>query len=189
MSDNATLIRKSIKSQPADKRVAHALAKVRLIDFSPIRQKLGHITHGAGMVSTEIIAAQLLYEAFLCLLIAYKGNSDITLAPPLAADEFWHYHILDTRKYMTDCQFLFGEYLHHYPYFGMRDEDDEKNLLLAGKQTMDLMTQHFYEVESFVPIHPILKESQFGSCIGSCSMCKAIHNNSFDCGHIIGISV
>jgi hypothetical protein len=63
------------------------------------------------------------------------------------------------------------------------------NLLSAGKQTMDLMAQHFYDVETFEPIYPILHESQFGSCIGSCSMCKAIHNNPLDCGHMTGISV
>ena len=189
MSDNPTLRRNNIKPQPADKDVAYALEKVRLVDFSPIRQKLGHISHGAGMSRTDIVVAQLLYEAYLSLLIAFKGNCDITLAPPHAADKFWHYHILDTRKYMKDCQFLFGEYLHHYPYFGMRDEQDEKNLLSAGKQTMDLMTRHFYDVEGFEPIYPILQESRYGSCIGSCSMCKAIHHNSLDSRQINGMII
>jgi hypothetical protein len=176
-STDSSLV-KTIKSQPADKEVALALSKVRQIDFSPIRLKLSHVTHGEGWSIQEIDAAQLLYIAYLCLLIVSKNNDDIKLAPPIAADKFWHYHILDTRKYIHDCDFLFGEYLHHYPYFGMRGEQDEKNLLSAGKQTMQLMAQHFYGIQGFEPIFLILQDSQFGSCIGSCSMCKAVYANT-----------
>lgn len=32
------------------------------------------------------------------------------------ADEVWHYHLLNTRKYHADCNMLFaGQYLHHTP--------------------------------------------------------------------------
>lgn len=51
--------------------------------------------------------------------------------------KFWHYHILDTRAYHKDCDTVFGHYLHHFPYFGMRGEHDAidlKNAFLAPKE-------------------------------------------------------
>ncbi|HEU4561412.1 MAG TPA: hypothetical protein VFS20_26400 [Longimicrobium sp.] len=57
----------------------------------------------------------------------------------------WHYHILDTRAYHRDCQTLFGEYFHHFPYFGMRGEEDEQNLERAFKMTGVLYEEAFGE--------------------------------------------
>jgi hypothetical protein len=42
---------------------------------------------------------------------------------PLAAigkdsDDFWHLHILDTRKYAADCRAVFGKFLNHQPLYG-----------------------------------------------------------------------
>ena len=42
------------------------------------------------------------------------------IVPTLTIDEFWHAHILDTRAYMADCKALFGKYMHHYPYSGLK---------------------------------------------------------------------
>jgi hypothetical protein len=39
-------------------------------------------------------------------------------------DLFWHEHLLDTRAYFADCEQVAGRYLHHLPYFGMRNEAD-----------------------------------------------------------------
>jgi hypothetical protein len=166
---------KMIKKLPDDIRVAHALEKVRQIDFAPIRFKLGNTAHGEGMSSIDIRIAQLLYEAYLSLLIAFGQQS--ILAPPVSADKFWHYHILDTRKYMQDCQYLFGEYLHHYPYFGMRGEADESDLRAAGKHTTELMSIHFSNVEGFEDISSILNDSVVSVCLGSCARCKAVSDD------------
>jgi hypothetical protein len=166
---------KMIKKLPDDIRVAHALEKVRQIDFAPIRFKLGNTAHGEGMSSIDIRIAQLLYEAYLSLLIAFGQQS--ILAPPVAADKFWHYHILDTRKYMQDCQYLFGEYLHHYPYFGLRGEADEADLRSAGSHTIELMSIHFSNVEGFEDISLILNSSLVSVCLGSCARCKAVSDN------------
>ncbi len=50
-------------------------------------------------------------------------------------DKMWHYHILDTRAYCRDCDNVFGGYFHHFPYFGMRSEEDASNLVNAFEQT------------------------------------------------------
>ena len=40
-------------------------------------------------------------------------------------------HILDTRKYAADCEAAFGHFVHHFPYLGLRGEEDTKALEAA----------------------------------------------------------
>ena len=54
-------------------------------------------------------------------------------------------HILDTRKYAEDCDKLFGYFLHHFPYFGMRGDDDRNDLQEAFTRSQSLMMQTFGE--------------------------------------------
>jgi hypothetical protein len=58
-------------------------------------------------------------------------------------DKFWHGHILDTLKYAEDCDVIFGRFLHHFPYFGMRGAEDAANLARAGEVTQRLYLQEF----------------------------------------------
>ena len=58
---------------------------------------------------------------------------------------FWHTHILDTQKYMLDCENLFGRYIHHFPYFGMRGEKDRNQLKKSFYETEELFLLHFSE--------------------------------------------
>jgi hypothetical protein len=49
--------------------------------------------------------------------------------PPIAAigkdaDELWHLHILDTRKYAADCRAVFGAFLNHTPIYGQPTAHD-----------------------------------------------------------------
>jgi hypothetical protein len=61
-------------------------------------------------------------------------------APLVDVDTFWHYHILDTMKYAADCDAVFGQFLHHFPYIGLRGEDD-----LAAHESMGLRMKELYE--------------------------------------------
>jgi hypothetical protein len=56
--------------------------------------------------------AEAEYRRFLLLALKYP---DVSLVPSELVDAFWHYHILDTKKYYYDCQRMFGELLHHHP--------------------------------------------------------------------------
>lgn len=60
-------------------------------------------------------------------------------------DEFWHQHILDTHAYHEDCEVIFGNYLHHFPYFGMRGEADAKALEDAYADTLERYRASFGE--------------------------------------------
>jgi hypothetical protein len=57
----------------------------------------------------------------------------------------WHYHILDTRAYHGDCQRVFGGYFHHFPYFGLRGDDDARRLQAAFAKTKALYEETFGE--------------------------------------------
>lgn len=54
----------------------------------------------------------VLYKKFLYLQRKYPEHA---LVPSKSIDEFWHNHILHTRKYLYDCMQIFGHYLHHEP--------------------------------------------------------------------------
>ncbi|HSW20197.1 MAG TPA: hypothetical protein VLJ86_23450, partial [Ramlibacter sp.] len=60
-------------------------------------------------------------------------------------DRFWHMHILDTRKYAADCEASFGHFVHHFPYLGLRGEEDAQALQAAFLQMQALYVQEFGE--------------------------------------------
>ncbi|WP_020591556.1 glycine-rich domain-containing protein [Kiloniella laminariae] len=79
------------------------------------------------------------YRQYLYLIRKYEAN----ISPTLAIDAVWHNHILDTRKYVRDCQVIFGHYLHHFPYFGSRSTEDRRQLEIAFGNTQKLFLEEF----------------------------------------------
>ncbi len=80
------------------------------------------------------------YRLFLILNYLYPQNA---IVPSQIIDRVWHFHILDTAKYREDCQTLFGQFMDHYPYFGMNDESDRQSLKRAFMETKSLWFKHF----------------------------------------------
>jgi hypothetical protein len=120
--------------------------KIRNLDLGPIRYKatlaesrLGWTDEEAGLVEEE-------YRRYLALKYLYPEKA---LPPHVYVDEFWHLHILDTEKYMEDCHEIFGEYIHHFPYFGARGEEDEQVFKAAYAQTVMLYKKHFGEPSQY----------------------------------------
>lgn len=120
-----------------DDELEAALEMVSKIDFGMVRRKL---VEENGWTADACDEAETLYRRFLALNIRYP---DRKLCPNGPVDEFWHAHILDTRQYAGDCDLLFGQMLHHYPYFGMRGPDDHAELERAFADTVDLFIRHF----------------------------------------------
>jgi hypothetical protein len=56
---------------------------------------------------------------------------------------FWHAHILDTQQYRQDCQAIFGQYLDHYPYFGIDKQSDFNDLESAFEKMQMLYAKEF----------------------------------------------
>jgi hypothetical protein len=121
------------------KAVSFAAAQ---LDLEPIKTKLMHIQSGEGWSLDKADAVEKEYRRFLCLMKLYP---DEDTAPLVDVDTFWHYHILDTMKYAADCQAVFGYFLHHYPYVGMRGEDDEQFRLDSGERMRELYESTFGE--------------------------------------------
>ena len=159
------------------KKIMNAYLIVRKLDFTLIRMKLADREHGSSWPKSKIEEAELLYIAYLSILLAYR-DTEVSFAPPALADEFWHQHILDTRKYVSDCLTLFGEYLHHFPYFGMRGPEDSKALHQATAQMQILLSTHFYHLPQYrVIIEKFNLDSCSGCAGGSCSSCRSIFSN------------
>lgn len=103
--------------------------KVMALDLEAIKFKL---VKEKGWSLQQADATEPHYKAYIFLLAT---RPEVNWVPSLAVDEMWHAHILDTQKYMADCARLFGRYIHHYPYLGMKDEGDAAVLADLYQQT------------------------------------------------------
>jgi len=110
------------------------------LDLGPIKFKLMDRQEGEGWTREFVERMELEYRRFLTLLAKYPLEP---IAPGKDVDRFWHAHILDTQKYSDDCERVFGCYLHHFPYFGMRGAHDAAALAEAGERTRELYAAEF----------------------------------------------
>ena len=120
-----------------------AKSYIASIDFSMIIEKMVRVD---GWLKKDALKTCQLYRNFLFLKRKY-GKEGVNLPPSLDVDEFWHYHILDSEKYRKDCLAIFGEYLHHYPYFGI-DTTTNRDDLNAAFQTVQNL--HFKEFGEYI---------------------------------------
>lgn len=96
-------------------------------DFSKQIQELDlnsimvRMAHDSVLSETALKEAEVQYRQFLQLCLEDTGT-----VPTELADKVWHYHILDTQKYATDCETLFGEFMHHKPALEMTPDLQEK---------------------------------------------------------------
>lgn len=125
----------------ADKKTPEQMVEaVFALNLDPIKFKLMDKKEGCGWTCEEADRHELEYRRFLALVAKYP---DDVITPDTNVDKFWHGHILDTMKYAEDCQAVFGYFLHHFPYFGMRDDEDAANLADASANTRRLYQQEF----------------------------------------------
>jgi hypothetical protein len=123
--------------------IRDALARVdELLDLSNIRMKLADPDEGKGYGGPYLDTMEQEYRRFLALHLAYP---DMDVVPCKIVDEMWHQHILDTAAYRDDCDAIFGFYLDHFPYFGMRGDDDARALHEAYAQTLERYRAAFGE--------------------------------------------
>ena len=79
---------------------------------------------GLGWINDRAELAVAEYKKFLVLNVLYPKNR---IVPNRLVDEVWHTHILDTRKYAADCENFLGFFLHHFPYFGQRGDEEQRD--------------------------------------------------------------
>jgi hypothetical protein len=117
--------------------IERARASVDQIDLSKVHLNLTDEEDGPGWSVEKCRGVELRYRTFLVGHLLYP---EISFAPDKDVDVFWHYHILDTRAYITDCDKLFGGYFHHNPYLGMEGVESTEALMQAWE-----LTQALYE--------------------------------------------
>jgi hypothetical protein len=110
------------------------------LDFELIKRKLTHGKSGLGWSRERAEAVEHEYRRFLYLMKRFPNE---LTAPSVEVDTFWHQHILDTAKYAHDCMAVFGYFLHHYPYLGLKDEADNARRLRAGARMRELYEASF----------------------------------------------
>lgn len=131
-----------MKPSNSSKPAAAIVAAIRALDLDPIRVKLMDAEDGQGWTREYAERMEVAYKRFLTLLVTHPQT---TVAPSKEIDKFWHAHILDTMKYADDCQQVFGYFLHHFPYFGLRGADDAAQLAQAGQDMERLYQEEFGE--------------------------------------------
>ena len=120
-----------------DEALNEALVRVGRLDFTMLKRKLIEERSWTSEFCEEV---ESLYRKFLALNARYPGRK---ICPTGPIDAFWHSHILDTRAYARDCELVFGEYLHHFPYFGMRGPEDHAALEQTFRESVELFILHF----------------------------------------------
>ena len=114
-----------------------AMTRVATLDFTLLKGKLAMQKEWTDELISEIETS---YRQFLALNMLYPTKK---IVPTLAIDEFWHAHILDTRAYTADCKALFGDYMHHYPYSGLKGALDMLRAQAVRAETQALFKRHF----------------------------------------------
>lgn len=114
----------------------------RSVDLRNVRMKLCDPEEGPGLSRGLVTTMEREYRRFLALHLLYP---EMDIVPCKLVDELWHQHILDTAAYRTDCDVLFGRFLDHFPYFGMRGPEDAQALLDAYSDTLHVYREAFGE--------------------------------------------
>lgn len=107
---------------------------VTRLDLTNIRLKLADREEGKGYSDEHLDLMEAEYRKFLALHLMYP---DADIVPCQLVDEIWHQHILDTIAYRADCEVVFGRFLDHFPYFGMRGNEDAQALIDAYEDTLE----------------------------------------------------
>ncbi|CDG84646.1 glycine-rich domain-containing protein [Janthinobacterium agaricidamnosum] len=117
--------------QQDDGKFKEFLHTLNQLDFGPLAYKLMHPEDHPGLSFEQTLDAIKKYKGFLFLCHANQEP----LSPSRYIDYVWHAHLLDTELYLVQSSMLFGDFLHHFPFFGKRGNSDEADLLAAAEFT------------------------------------------------------
>jgi hypothetical protein len=111
-------------------------------NLDDVCMKLADTNEGPGYNQAHIDLMVGEYRKFLALQLAHP---EAPIVPCGIVDEIWHRHILDTAAYRRDSEAIFGRFLDHYPYFGMRSAVEAEELNDAYAETLGLYRDAFGE--------------------------------------------
>lgn len=112
------------------------MGKLKALNLSPIAAYLMKPQNGYGWCWRQALQAIGRYKTFLFVCYLYP---QIRLVPTQEIDCVWHAHILHTRRYRQDCQWLFGYFIDHEPDSAIGGEAEGQNEDAAFVQTQTLL--------------------------------------------------
>ncbi len=122
------------------------LSQLNSLDLQLVAHKLMSSSDGYQWTEPQLEMAILRYKMFLYIKYHY---SHLKLVPTKEIDEVWHAHILvDTERYIQDCQNLYGYILHHRDT-GNTDESQSQSQETAFAVTQKLFEELFGGVLAF----------------------------------------
>jgi hypothetical protein len=116
------------------------IVAIHALELDSVKRRLMDTEVGQGWSREYADRVEAAYKTYLTMLVKYQDDAEEILLSK-DVDEFWHTHILQTAKYMRDCERVFGNYLHHDPHL---DRDDA---YLAKRAAMTEKTRALYERE------------------------------------------
>jgi hypothetical protein len=132
-----TIVTTTSQEVTTEERLRH----IDALDLEPIVYKLMHPEPGHAALSlAEADQDVALYRCFLKLCVLHPTA---TIVPTRQLDHVWHTHMLDTAKYRADCDLVFGHFMDHFPYAGLRGEEDRRAWRDDFAQTRRLFRRHF----------------------------------------------
>ena len=139
-----------------------AIRRIDELDLEQIKEKLCLPKENDGQAWSQEKAnqAEVWYKRFLKLIVL-TSTKEVKLVPSKDIDEVWHTHILHTAKYRRDCNYVCGRYLDHYPYFGLRGQQDHEIHMVEYAKTIACFKAAFGE-------NPMMAEL---CCFNNCSNC------------------
>src|SRR5258706_932215 len=117
------------------------LAAIQALDVESVKVRMMDPERGEGWTQERADAAAVTYKNFLSMLVKHPEDAE-EIAMSEDTDEFWHTHILQTRKYADDCEAVFGGFLHHSPHL-----EDITPAYLEEKNASVEKTRRLYEKE------------------------------------------
>lgn len=170
-----------MNKQSMQKTPEQMIEAIFALDLDPIKFKLMDKKEGLGWTREKADWMELEYRRFLALSAKYPEEA---IAPSTEVDKFWHGHILDTMKYAEDCQNVFGYFLHHFPYFGMRDAEDAASLAQAAAKTKRLYEQEFGACEAENPAYCARVGGSDGAATGTAYCARVAAADAAYCARV-----
>jgi hypothetical protein len=146
------LIRPTIKEKTMQARLTtrpeqDVLAAIRALDLESVKLRVMDSELGEGWSREYTDSIEAAYKNYLTMLVKYPEDAeDILLSEDV--DEFWHTHILQTKKYADDCQQVFGTFLHHNPQVGERTSADVERRAALSAKTHRLYRHEFGDAQT-----------------------------------------
>ena len=131
-----------MQAQLTTKPVQDVIAAIQALDLESVKVRIMDAELGEGWTREHADSIATAYRTYLTMLVKYPDDADDILLSE-DVDEFWHTHILQTRKYSEDCQSVFGNYLHHEPHVGEVTAADIEKRTAQAERTRRLYEREF----------------------------------------------